>query len=147
MRVIAHDIRSMHNVGAIFRSCDAFGVERLYLTGYTAFPPRPEIAKVSLGAEDRVPWEADADIARVVARLRADGYRVVALENGVGAGPIGPMDGKVAIMLGNETEGIDRDALALADETVEIPMPGRKKSLNVSVAAGIALFAVSKKSG
>lgn len=145
MVVIAHNIRSLHNVGAIFRSCDAFGAERLYLTGFTPTPPRPEIAKVSLGSEDRVPWERAENVAEVIEGLRRRGFRVLALENGVGAHAIGPRGGSVAVLLGNEVEGIDPSTLALADESVEIPMPGRKKSLNVSVAAGIALFALSQK--
>lgn len=147
MVVIAHNIRSLHNVGAVFRSADCFGVERLYLTGFTATPPRSEIAKVSLGAEDRVGWEARVDVVALIGELKADGYRVVALENGVNARPIGPTEGKVALVLGNEVEGIEPAVLAACDEAVEIPMPGRKRSLNVSVAAGIALFALSSKTG
>lgn len=144
MVIIAHDIRSLHNVGSVFRSADCFGIERVYLTGYTGTPPRSEIAKTALGAEDRVPWEA-GEVFEVIARLKATGYRVVALENGVEAGPIGPREGKIALVLGNEVEGIEADVLAGVDETVEIPMPGRKRSLNVSVAAGIAMFAFQQK--
>lgn len=147
MVVIAHNIRSLHNVGAIFRSADCFGVERLYLTGFTATPPRSEIAKVSLGAEDRVAWEFRENAAELIAELKGSGYRVVALENGVNARPIGPMEGAVALVLGNEVEGIDPQTLAACDAAVEIPMPGRKRSLNVSVAAGIAMFALSSKMG
>lgn len=147
MIVIAHNIRSLHNVGAIFRSADAFGVERLYLTGFTGTPPRSEIAKTALGAEDRVAWEKVVDVVEAIDGIKRDGYRVVALENGVGAGKIGPMDGKIALLLGNEVEGIEPSVLSLCDETVEIPMPGRKRSLNVSVAAGIAMFALSQENG
>lgn len=146
MIVIAHNIRSLHNVGAIFRSADAFGVERVYLTGFTGTPPRSEIAKTALGSEDRVAWEY-GKVVEVIETVRGMGYRVVALENGVGARPIGPVEGKVALVLGNEVEGIEPEVLALCDEAVEIPMPGRKRSLNVSVAAGIALFALSGKNG
>lgn len=146
MVIIAHNIRSLHNVGAIFRSADCFGVERIYLTGFTGTPPRPEIAKVALGAEDRVSWEL-GNILDVIARLKADGYRLVALENAKGSVPIGPEEGKVALLLGNEVDGVDLDILSLADKMVEIPMPGRKRSLNVAVATGIALFVFSEKSG
>lgn len=145
MVVIAHNIRSTHNVGAVFRSADCFGVERLYLTGFTATPPRSDIAKVSLGAEDRVAWQHRDDALALIRELKADGYRVLALENGVNAKPIGAREGKVALVLGNEVEGIDAATFAACDEAVEIPMPGRKRSLNVSVAAGIALFALSPK--
>ena len=85
MIVIAHNIRSLHNVGAIFRSCDAFGVERLYLTGFTGTPPRLEIAKTALGSEDRVVWEKPTNVSEAIEAVRRDGYTVVALENGVGA--------------------------------------------------------------
>lgn len=142
MIVIAHNIRSLHNVGAIFRSADAFGVERVYLTGFTGTPPRPEIAKIALGAEDRVAWKA-GEVFEVIRGLRGLGYLVVALDNGVGGRAIGAAGGKVALVLGNEVEGIEPEVLAACDEAVEIPMPGRKKSLNVSVAAGIAMFVLS----
>jgi len=145
MILIAHNIRSLHNVGAIFRSADAFGVERLYLTGFTGTPPRPEIAKTALGSEDRVLWENVPDVVEVIGAVKKIGYRVVALENGIGAKPIGPISGKIALILGNEVNGIESDVLARCDGMVEIPMPGRKKSLNVSVAAGIAMFVLSKK--
>lgn len=145
MVVIAHNIRSLHNVGAIFRSADAFGVERLYLTGYTGIPPRPEIAKTALGSQDRVAWEQSADAVEVIRCLKADGYRVLALENGVGAEPIAPQSGRIALVLGNEVEGIEPGVLAQCDKAVEIPMCGRKRSLNVSVATGIALFVLSQK--
>lgn len=144
MVVIAHNIRSLHNVGAIFRSADCFAVERVYLTGITGTPPRPEIAKVALGAEDRVPWE-NGEIGEIIARLKADGYRIVALDNTPGAVPIAPMGGKVALLLGNEVEGIEKDVISVCDSTVEILMPGRKRSLNVAVATGIALFVLSGK--
>lgn len=145
MILIAHDIRSLHNVGAIFRSADAFSVERIYLTGFTGTPPRPEIAKTALGAEDRVCWVKGIEVVEVIEEVRRQGYRVIALENGVGARPIGPVEEEVALILGNEVTGIDPDVLALCDDAMEIPMPGGKKSLNVSVAAGIALFALSQK--
>ncbi|OGL95197.1 hypothetical protein A2348_02650 [Candidatus Uhrbacteria bacterium RIFOXYB12_FULL_58_10] len=145
MIVIAHNIRSLHNVGAIFRSCDAFGVERLYLTGFTGTPPRLEIAKTALGSEDRVVWEKPTNVFEAIGAVRRDGYTVVALENGVGARAIGSIGGKVALILGNEVDGIESSVLSSCDETVEIPMPGQKRSLNVSVATGIALFVLSQK--
>ncbi len=149
MRLIAHDIRSLHNVGAIFRSADAFATERLYLTGYTPTPPRTEIAKVALGGEDRVPWEQAADPLPVIARLQEEGFTVLALENGVRAEPIRAVaarvdPARVALVLGNEVEGVPPAVLAACDGAVEIPLPGAKRSLNVSVAAGVALFAFFK---
>lgn len=139
MMVIAHNIRSLHNVGSIFRNAAAFGIEKLYCTGYTAVPPRKEIAKVSLGAENLVVWE-HADIADVVAQLRVHGYRVIGLETGKNAGNIAAVRGsKIALVLGNEVEGIDMATRALLDGIVEIPM-AKKRSLNVSVASGIAMY-------
>jgi tRNA G18 (ribose-2'-O)-methylase SpoU len=145
MIVIAHNIRSLHNVGSILRSADAFDVECVYLTGFTGFPPRAEIAKTALGAEDRVVWKQSSNVLDVIHDLRNRDYRVVALENGIHAEPIAPLGNKVALILGNEVEGIEKDILAVCDTAMEIPMPGRKRSLNVSVAAGIALFVLSQK--
>lgn len=139
MIVIAHDIRSLHNIGSIFRNAAAFGVEKLYCTGYTAVPPRKEIAKVALGAEDIVPWER-GEIVDVTRRLRADGYRVIGLETGEGAVDIVTVhDSRIALVLGNEVDGIDAATRALLDSIVEIPMD-KKHSLNVSVASGIAMY-------
>lgn len=145
MIVIAHDIRSLHNVGSIFRNAAAFGVEKLYLTGFTATPPRKEIAKVSLGAEDLVPWEAGM-IEGVIAKLKADGYAVYGLETGNDAQDIAKIDiQKLALVLGNEVAGIDKDTLALLDGKLEIPMQ-KKRSLNVSVASGVAMYVLSGRS-
>lgn len=145
LAVIAHDIRSLHNVGSIFRSCDAFGVHKLYLTGISGTPPRREIAKVALGSEHRVPWEYCADVQSLLKQLTQDGYQIVALEIGKGSVPIHEMTRKnsVALLIGNEVTGLPKELLALAHNQVEIPMLGNKKSLNVSVALGIALFALT----
>lgn len=147
MITIAHNIRSMHNVGAIFRNAAAFNVEKLYLTGITATPPRKEIQKVALGAEDLVAWE-QGDIREVITRLRAEGYLVYGLETGAGALAIedarAKLEGKkLALVLGHEADGIDPETQALLDGLIEIPM-GKKRSLNVSVASGIAMFVFSR---
>ena len=148
MILIAHNIRSLHNVGSIFRSADAFGVERLYLTGFTGTPPRKEIAKVSLGSEDRVVWEHRDEILPLIGELRKSGYAIFALETGPSALPIDEITGskdRIALIVGNEVSGLEKTITDACDKTVEIPMPGCKKSLNVSVAAGIALFAFGRK--
>ncbi|MFA5945489.1 MAG: TrmH family RNA methyltransferase [Patescibacteria group bacterium] len=137
MIVIAHNIRSLHNIGSIFRNAAAFGVEKLYLTGFTEKPPRKEIAKVALGAEQLVNWEV-GDIDDVIADLKQNGYRVLGLETG------GELieriePGKLALVLGNEVEGIDEATRGLLDGLVTIPM-AKKQSLNVSVASGIAMY-------
>ncbi len=142
MIVIAHDIRSLHNVGSIFRNAAAFGVDKLYLTGFTATPPRKEIAKVALGAEDLVSWEV-GDLEEVVARLKATGYSVYGLETGPGASDIATVhDAQLAFVLGNEVTGLDQATLALLDGKIKIPMH-KKCSLNVSVASGVAMYALS----
>lgn len=143
MIVIAHNIRSLHNVGAILRNAAAFGVEKVYLTGITGAPPRKEIAKVSLGAEDLVSWEA-GEIAAVIDSVRAQGYAVWGLETGAGAVDLATMTlGKIALVLGNEVDGIDETTRALLDGIVEIPM-AKKRSLNVSVASGVAMYVISR---
>lgn len=145
MIVIAHDIRSLHNVGSIFRNAAAFGIEKLYLTGFTATPPRKEIAKVSLGAEDLVPWEAGI-IEQVISSLKTAGYKVYGLETGKDAVDIGQVDeGQVALVLGNEVSGIDKATLDLLDGKLVIPM-NKKQSLNVSVASGVAMYVLSARS-
>lgn len=137
MIVIAHNIRSLHNVGSIFRNAAAFGIEKLWLTGYTAVPPRKEIAKVALGAEELVSWE-QGDVAEVVERLKADGYRVLGLETG--GGDIAAVSAeKIALVLGNEVEGIEPQVRDTLDGVVTIPMAA-KRSLNVSVASGVAMY-------
>lgn len=144
MIVIAHDIRSLHNIGSIFRNAAAFGVEKLYLTGFTATPPRKEIAKVALGAEDLVPWEAGM-LETVISSLKAEGYRVYGLETGRDALDIADIDEpKLALVLGNEVAGIDQATLGLLDGKLVIPM-AKKQSLNVSVASGVAMYILARK--
>lgn len=148
MIIIAHNIRSMHNVGAILRSAAAFDISHVYLTGITATPPRKEIAKVALGAEDLVAWSA-GEIDDVIQKLQSEGVMVLGLETGEGSEPIKVVSKRVAesgqsvaLVLGHEVEGIDAHTRSLLDGLVEIPM-GSKRSLNVSVAAGIAMFELS----
>ena len=148
--LILHNIRSAENVGSLFRTADAFGVTRIFLTGYTPAPldrfkrPVGRIAKTALGAEKTVPWE-QAEVADVIARLQSDGVCVVALEQDVRSQsvasyiPVSPW----ALVLGNEVLGIDPHTLALTDVVLEIPMAGQKESLNVAVAAGVALYALT----
>lgn len=143
MIVVAHDIRSLHNVGSIFRNAAAFGIEKLYCTGYTAVPPRKEIAKVALGAEDLVAWE-QGEITTVIATLRAEGYRILGLETGEGAVDIATVrHDRIALILGSEVEGIDATTRTILDGIVEIPM-AKKRSLNVSVASGIAMYLLGR---
>jgi len=149
MIVIAHNIRSLHNIGSIFRNAAAFGVEKLYLTGFSETPPRKEIAKVALGAQDMVPWEK-REIGKLIDELHSLGYIVVGLENTEEGVPITTFihsttfvkSSLLALVLGNEVDGIEKNVCLKLDALVEIPMK-KKKSLNVSVAGGIAMFMLS----
>ncbi len=147
MVVIAHNIRSMFNVGAFFRTCDAFGVEHLYLTGYTAAPPRTEISKTALGADATVPWSKERDLTVVIDRLRTEGSTIIALE----ADPTLPSirtitpPSKIALLFGNEPDGLSQELMARTDLQLTIPMLGQKSSLNVAVAARVALYALSDR--
>lgn len=140
--LIVEDVRSLWNVGAMFRTADALGVAKLYLCGITGRPPRKEISKVALGAEQWIAWEARGAAWEVVAELRAAGYTVIALEqtkNSVSLGAFRPTF-PLALVVGNEVEGVSRETLTAADGVVHIPMVGKKESLNVAVAAGVAAY-------
>jgi tRNA G18 (ribose-2'-O)-methylase SpoU len=148
--VIAHNIRSILNVGSIFRTADAFGVTKLYLTGYTGTPKHPKLSKTALGAENFVAWEYNLSAKRVISKLRRGypGIIILALENNVkGRKPLVMTKYKskfpVALLLGEETKGIPKPLLKECDQLLEIPMHGQKESLNVSVAFGIAAYALS----
>ncbi|MES2967032.1 MAG: TrmH family RNA methyltransferase [Patescibacteria group bacterium] len=146
--VILSDVRSRHNVGAIFRSCEGAGVAMLYLAGYTPHPidrfgrEVGEIKKTSLGASTMVPWAAADDIELLIRKLQSQGVTVVAVEQTPHS--ISLFDHtepkEVAYVFGNEITGVLPEVVALCDYTLEIPMQGRKESLNVSVTAGIVLF-------
>ncbi|MFH1712486.1 MAG: TrmH family RNA methyltransferase [Patescibacteria group bacterium] len=141
MIIIAHNIRSLHNVGSIFRNAAAFGIEKLYLTGFTATPPRKEIAKVALGAEELVEWEQGTAYL-IIDMLKSKGYKVYGLETGPEAISIDEIDTSgtpVALVLGNEVDGIDKQTRSYLDGLLEIPMQ-QKRSLNVSVASGVAMY-------
>lgn len=145
--VIAHNIRSLHNVGAIFRTSEGAGVCKLYLTGYTPTPPRPEIAKVALGSENRVPWQSAQKVGELIRKLRTEGYLVVALEQDTRSIDYRKFFPKspVALIIGNEVRGVSKALRDQADTIIEIPMQGMRKSLNVSVAFGVAVFEIASK--
>lgn len=141
--VVAHNIRSMHNVGSIFRTAEGAGVAKLYLTGYTPYPPRPEIAKVALGSEKRLPWEKIRRVGDLVRDLKQDGYSILALEQdarSINYRKFKPTKSKVALIVGNEVRGVSKPLRNISDVIIEIPMKGRRKSLNVSVAFGVAAY-------
>ncbi len=144
LHLIAHDIRSLENVGALFRSCDSLGVTKLWLAGYTASPPDTRISKVALGAELSVPYEAVKDISDVFKKLREQDLPVFALEltdSAVDLAKFAPPD-RLAILLGSERTGIPPSLIEKCDGVIKITQHGIKESLNVAVAAGIAAWAV-----
>lgn len=134
----------MHNVGSAFRSADAFGICKIWLSGYTPLPPRPEITKTAIGAEEHVSWKAIEDIHAAAGELTSEGYQLIGLEqthNSTLLNDFKPNSDKICLVLGNEVTGIDDEILNYLDAAVEIPQYGMKHSLNVSVACGVALYA------
>ena len=150
MVAILHNIRSMHNVGSIFRTADGAGVEKLYLCGITPSPvdefnkPRPQVIKVSLGAENTVAWEKCNNTQNIIKKLHGEGYEIVAVEQDTRAVPYMEYKAnkKIALIFGNEIEGLSKNILDTADAVVDIPMKGEKESLNVGVAFGIIVFSL-----
>lgn len=142
--LVLPDIRSGHNVGAMFRTGDAVGVDKIYLTGYTSEPSHPHVAKVSLGAETWIPWEKYESCTELLKKLKKLGYNIVALEQTKKSKNLLTWKPKfpLALVVGNEVRGVEPELVDLCDETIEIPMRGRKESLNVSIAAGVALYQV-----
>jgi len=142
--LITHNIRSLFNIGSLFRSADCFGISKIYLTGYTAKPPRNEISKTALGAEQIVPWEYSKQLPKIIRKLQSECITVIALETIAHATPLPEFKppSSVAILIGNEVTGISKQHLALCDEIIRIPMLGSKESLNVAVAAAIAMYAI-----
>ncbi len=145
--LLAHNIRSMWNVGSLFRCADAFGVEHLYLTGYTACPPRREIAKTAIGVQLWIPWSKADDPQSVIRQLRQTGYTIVSLEAVAGAVPLHEYEPpeRICLIIGHEVLGVPPELINASELTVGISMRGRKSSLNVAVAAGIALYQLTTK--
>lgn len=142
--LVIPNIRSGHNVGAMFRTADGAGVDKIYLTGYTPCPPHPQVDKVSLGAEKSVSWQYFKQAGRLLKQLKKEGYNIVALEHTKTSKDIFRWKPKfpIALIVGNEKTGVTKSLLKYCDEAVEIPMKGKKTSLNVSVAAGIAIYRI-----
>lgn len=143
--VLFDSIRSMQNVGAIFRNADGAGFEKVILCGNTPFPPRNDITKTALWAEKTIDWEYFQDIEKAIMSLKETWYTIVALETWDGSKDfrnyVWKSFWKICLILGNEVSGISKKTLSLCDEIVMIPMLWKKESLNVSVAAGIAMYA------
>ena len=156
--LIAHNLRSCHNVGSLLRTAEGLGVSQVYLTGYTPYPLADQddrlphiaqkinrqISKTALGAETLQPWEHSADLAVVFDELRSAGYQIAAVEQSptaISLPDFSPAD-KLALLVGREVEGVEPEVLALCDAILEIPMFGRKESFNVVQAAAMALYQV-----
>lgn len=142
--VILDDIRSLNNIGSIFRTSDAFRIEHIYLCGITATPPHPDIHKTALGAEDSVEWSKEEDVSTLIARLQEQGVIVSAIEQVHGSVSLEKFNverGKrYAIIMGNEIKGVSQAAVDAADYCIEIPQSGTKHSLNVSTSTAITLW-------
>jgi 23S rRNA (guanosine2251-2'-O)-methyltransferase len=154
--LIAHDIRSCHNIGSLLRTAEGLGVRHVYLTGYTPYPQTEhdarlphlsrkidkDIRKTALGAENLVAWSQANTIEEVIEPLRHDGYQIIGLEQTDNSLPLPDFrpPEKIAIVLGREVEGIDQSVLKLCDQTIEIPMFGQKESFNVVQAAAMVLY-------
>ncbi len=147
--VVLDNIRSHHNTGAIFRTCDAFACEAIYLCGITGTPPHRDIHKTALGATDTVTWTYFENTIDAVKQLKTEGFTIASLEIAEGSTQIDDFqvssNQKIALILGNEVKGVDQAVIDLSDHCLEIPQFGTKHSLNVSVSGGIAIFNLSKK--
>lgn len=141
--VLCDSIRSIFNVGAIFRTSDGAFIKKLFLTGYTPYPPRKEIEKVALGSTETVPWEYERNPLEVISRLKSENVRIAVLEitdkNNL-IWDVSKNDFPLCLVLGNEISGVSKSIIDEADISYEIPMLGMKQSLNVSVAYGIAVY-------
>lgn len=142
--VVLDDVRSLYNVGSVFRSCDAFRVEAVYLCGITACPPNAEIHKTALGGEDAVEWKYFADAEEAVSQLHENGYFVYGIEQVEGSTKLHDISlskgQKYAVIFGNEVKGVHQSVIDACDGCLEIPQSGTKHSLNVSVTAGIVIW-------
>lgn len=142
--IILDNIRSQHNVGAVFRTSDAFLVEKIYLCGITAVPPNAEIHKAALGAEDTVSWEHVSNTLEIVLKLKKEGFKIISVEqveNSISLPEFNIEPGeKYAVVLGNEVKGVLQEVVDASDYCIEIPQLGTKHSLNISVCAGIVIW-------
>jgi len=149
LTILLDDVRSMHNVGSVFRSADSFLVEKIYLCGYTPAPPHRDIHKTALGATETVSWQWEKDILTCLQTLKKEQYKIYAIEqvhNSIMMNQFVPDKlQKTALIFGNEVNGVSQQAIDLCDACIEIPQLGSKHSLNISVSAGIVLWHWAKE--
>jgi len=145
--LVLDNVRSMNNIGSVFRTADAFLLEGIYLCGVTAQPPHREIQKTALGATETVNWKHFETTIDAVNSLKAEGYKVYAVEQAdqsIMLDKFTPAEGKIALVFGNEVNGVDQAVIDICDACVEIPQFGTKHSLNISVSVGIVVWEVAK---
>jgi len=145
--IVLDNVRSLHNVGSVFRTSDAFLIEAIYLCGITASPPHPEIHKTALGAENTVEWQYFENTLDAVQLLKQKDYRILAVEQAENSIPLEKFrleNNRYAVIFGNEVKGIEQEVMDICDACIEIPQFGTKHSLNVSVAAGIVIWEIFK---
>lgn len=142
--VVLENIRSAYNVGSVFRTCDAFLIEAIYITGYAAKPPHKEIKKTALGAEETVEWKHFNNAIEAVTELKNNGYAVYSIEQVEKSIPLQNVnwntENKIAVVFGNEVTGVEQATIAICDACIEIPQLGMKHSLNIATAAGVVLW-------
>jgi len=147
--IVLDDIRSLHNIGSVFRTADAFLIEKIYLCGITATPPNKEIHKTALGATETVDWEHYTDVVATIEKLKSEDITVFAIEQVENAVMLDNFkietDKKYALVFGNEVFGVAQKAIAVCDGCIEIPQLGTKHSLNISVSAGIVVWDLFKQ--
>ncbi|MEO8771995.1 MAG: RNA methyltransferase [Ferruginibacter sp.] len=146
---VLENIRSAYNVGSVFRTSDAFLLEGVYITGYTAKPPHKEIKKTALGAEDTVEWKYFANATEAIEHLKSIGYKVYAVEQVQNSFSLEQIDfgdkEKIAVIFGNEVTGVEQETILQCDGCIEIPQLGMKHSLNIATAAGVVLWEIVRK--
>ena len=146
--VLLDNVRSLHNVGSVFRTCDAMAVEKLYLCGITAKPPHREIQKTAIGATESVNWEYNEDAISIIHRYKKEGYTIISVEqtsNSTALGNYNWQNEKVLLVFGNEVDGVQQKIIDLSDFSLEIPQWGTKHSFNITVSAGIVLWDLKSK--
>ncbi|MFC2137297.1 RNA methyltransferase [Bacteroidota bacterium] len=147
--VVLDNVRSLHNVGSVFRTCDAFKIKEIYLCGITGTPPNKEIHKTALGATESVNWKYKKSAIEVIKELRDNKYIIIAVEQAEGSILLKDLNieqhNKYVIVFGNEVKGVNQDIMDICDKSIEIPQYGTKHSLNISVSVGIVIWELFNK--
>lgn len=147
--IILDDIRSLNNIGSVFRTADAFLIEKIFLCGITATPPHKDITKTALGATESVTWEYAKNVTEVIRDLQSQNVEIIAIEQAKNATSLLDLeimpDKKYALVFGNEVKGVSQEAVSMSDQVVEIPQYGTKHSLNISVSTGVVIWELFRK--